>query len=249
MRAVEISVSPLFSLLQRENLGEPHAILTGGERYFSPRFAVEAERVIQQELKDAGLGDERDYRRFVELVTVVQHATVEFYGWVTGVGEDYGVLVASHGQQAVGAVRAGDGVRFERCPADRMVDVLASRLPEVPVGRGDSVTVGHAEFHSPKSRPAGTVMRRTAPARPEKARRLDALLDARRRYVTKIYAAKRDAGGFRQRSERWVTILDLVDGRWVLSVTQARGEKWISAAPGTSQVIADRLGELARSVR
>lgn len=246
MRPVEIAVSPLFSLLQREDLGEPHTMLTGGERYFSPRFAVEAERVIQQELTDAGLGDEQDYRRFVELVAVVQHATVEFYGWVTGVDENYGVLVASHGRQAVSAVRVGDNVRFERCHADQLVEVLVSRLPEVPAGRGDSFSIGHTDFHS-RSR-AGTVMRRTAPARPEKARRLDTLLDARRRYVTKLYAAKRD-DGFRQRSERWVTILDLVDGRWVLSVTQARGEKWISAGPGTSQVVADRLVELARSVR
>jgi hypothetical protein len=247
MRPVEIAVSPLFSLLQRENLGEPHTMLTGGERYFSPRFAVEAERVIQQELKDAGLGDEQDYRRFVELVTVVQHATVEFYGWVTGVDENYGVLVASHGRRAVSAVRVGDNVRFERCDADQLVEVLVSRLPEVPAGRGDSFSIGHADFHS-RSR-AGTVMRRSAPTRPETARRLDTLLDARRRYVTKLYAAKRDDDGFRQRSQRWVTILDLVDGRWVLSVTQARGEKWISAGPGTSQVVADRLVELARSVR
>jgi hypothetical protein len=120
-------------------------------------------------------------------------------------------------------------------------------LPEVPAGRGDSFSIGHADFHS-RSR-AGTVMRRSAPTRPETARRLDTLLDARRRYVTKLYAAKRDDDGFRQRSQRWVTILDLVDGRWVLSVTQARGEKWISAGPGTSQVVADRLVELARSVR
>lgn len=244
---MEIAVSPLFSLLQREDLGEPHTMLTGGERYFSPRFAVEAERVIQQELKDAGLGDERDYQQLVELVTVVQHATVEFYGWVTGVDENYGVLVASHGRRAVSAVRVGDSVRFERCAADQLVEVLVSRLPEAPAGRGDSFSVGHADFHT-RSR-AGTVMRRTTPTRPEQARRLDVLLDARRRYVTKIYAAKQDADGCRQRSERWVTILDLMDGRWVLSVTQARGEKWISAGPGTPQVISDRLVELARSVR
>jgi hypothetical protein len=249
MRAVEISVSPLFSLLQRENLGEPHTILAGGERYFSPRFGVEAEQVIQQELKDAGLGDKKDYLEFVDVVNVVQQASVEFYGWVTGVGENYGVLVASRGRQAVSAVRTGENVRFERCDVDRMLDVLVSRLPDVPVGRGEPFTVGHADFHSPRSRAPGSVMRRSVSARPEAARRLDALLDARRRYVTKIYAAKLDVDGFRQRSERWVTVLDLVDGRWVLSVTQARHQKWIGVGPGTSQSISERLVELARSVR
>ena len=106
-RAVSISVFPLLSLMRKENLGEPHAVFAGGERYVSPRFAAQAEQVLQQELAEAGLGDRRDYLEFVDLVTVVQQATVEYYGWVTAVDEDYSVLVASHGRRAVllGAVR------------------------------------------------------------------------------------------------------------------------------------------------
>jgi hypothetical protein len=249
-RAVEISVFPLFSIIQKENLGEPHAIFAGGERYVSPRFAAEAERVLQQELKAAGLEDRQDYLAFVDLVNVVQRATTEFYGWVIGVGDDYGVLVASHGRQAVGVVRSGESVRVERCELDRMVDALVWQLPDIPVARGDAISVGHAEFHASYSRVSGSVMRRAAGARPESARRLDALLDARRASVTKLYAAKRDLSGVRQRSGRWLTVLDLVDGgRWALSVTHARQQKWINAAPGTPQVIGERLHELARSVR
>lgn len=246
---VEIPLSPLFSLLQRENLGEPHTLLAGGERYFSPRFAVAAEQVIQQELKDAGLGDRADYLAFVDLVNVVQEATSEFYGWVTGVDGTYGVLVASCGRQAVSVVRSGDSARFERCAADRMLEELVRRLPEVAAGRGDSLSVSHAEFHASQSRAPGSVMRRAAAARPDGARRLDALLDTQRLHVTKVYAAKRDDAGFRQRSQRWVTVLDLVDGRWVLSVVQSRQVKWINAAPGNSQVVAAKLTELARTVR
>lgn len=248
-RAVEISVSPLFGLLQKENLGEPHILLAGGERYSSPRFAVEAERVVQQELKDAGLEDRGDYLEFVDLVNVVQRATAEFYGWVVGVDGSYGVLVASCGRKAVSVVRSGENVRLERCDVDQVAEALVSRLPEVSAGRGDSISVSHGDFHAARSRKSGSVMRRTAAARPDGARRLDALLDAQRLHVTKIYAARRDARGIRSRSEWWVTVLDLVEGRWALSVAQRRGEKWISAAPGTSQSIGDKLGELARSVR
>lgn len=248
-RAVEISISPLFSLLQRENLGEPHTIFAGGERYFSPRFATQAERVVQQELADAGLGEKRDYLDFVDLVNVVQQASAEFYGWVGGVEDDYGVLVASHGRQGVCLVRSGDSVRFERCDAERMIETLLSRLPDVPAARGDSFSVSHADFHAAPSLASGSVMRRAAAARPEKARQLDALLLLRRLYVTKLYAAKRDASGVRHRSDRWVTILDTVDGRWALSVNQSRHEKWINASPAAPAVIADRLVELARSVR
>jgi hypothetical protein len=240
----EIAVSPLFSLLRKESLGEPHALLAGGERYFSHRFAVEAERVVQQELAAAGLGDRRDYLEFVELVKVVQRATVEFYGWVTGVDGDYGVLVASLGRRAVCLVRRGECVRFARCDADRMVETLVGRLPEVTAAGGSSISVGHAEFHSV---PRGLMRRSTT--RSEGARRLDALLDSRRSHVAKLYAAKRDDDGNRRRSEQWVSVLDLADGRWVLGVTQARHQKWISAGPGTPRVIAGRLGALARSIR
>lgn len=247
-RTVEISVSPLFTLLQRENLGDPHTVFAGGERYFSPRFATQTEKIIQRELADAGLGDERDYLDFVDMMTVVQHATAEFYGWVIGVDEDYGVLVASHGRQAVRLTRTGDVVRVERCEPERMIAALVERLPEAGAGRGEPISVGHAGFHA-RSRAPGSVMRRAGAARPEAARRLDALLLAERRTVTKLYAATRDASGVRHRSERWITVLDLVDGRWVLSVTESKHQKWINAAPGTPALVADRLAELARTAR
>jgi hypothetical protein len=244
-RAVEISVFPLISLIQKENLGEPHVVFAGGERYVSPRFAAEAERVIQQELKAAGLGERQDYRDFVDLVSVVQRADIEYYGWATTTSETYGVLVAAFGRDAVLLVRSGEHVRFERCDRDRMIEALIWRLPETAVARGDSFSVSHADFHAPRSRAAGSVMRRTAPTRSEAARRLDALLGEQRRSVTKLYAAKRDGSGIRRRSEQWLTLLDLAVGRWALSVAQSRHEQRIFAAPGTAKVVGERLLELA----
>lgn len=244
-RKVEISVFPLLSLMQKENLGEPHAVFAGGERYVSPRFAAEAERILQQELKNAGLGERADLDALIELVNVVQHATVEYYGWVTTTDEAYSVLVASYGRTAALVVRSGERVRFERCELDRMLETLVWRLPDVGVAQGEPFSVRHNDFHAPRGH-GGSVMRRSAGARPEAARRLDALLNARRVAVAKLYAAKRDVKGIRQRSERWLTVLDLVDGRWALSVSQSRGERWINAAPGTHQHIAGRVLELAR---
>ncbi|HEX6355110.1 ESX secretion-associated protein EspG [Actinophytocola sp.] len=247
-RAVEISVFPLLSMIQKEDLGEAHALFAGGERYVSPRFADEAARVVQQELKEAGLGEQRDYLDFVDTVNIVQRATTEYYGWVTSVEETYAVLGASLGRQAVLLTRSGETVRFERCDADRTLEALAWRLPDVPVARGDAISVSHKDFHTPQ-RSAGSVMRRSTSARPEGARRLDALLKIQRNAVTKLYAARRDADGFRQRSEGWLTVLDLIDGRWAIFVSHSRKEKWINAVPGTPGVIADRLADLARSIR
>jgi hypothetical protein len=245
-RKVELSVFPLLSLMRKENLGEPHAVLAGGERYVSPRFSAQAERAVRQELDDAGLGDRVEFNGFVELVNVVQQASVEYYGWVTTADETYSVLVASHGRSAVLVVRSGERVRFERCDLDRMIETLVWRLPDVGVARGEPFSVRHNEFHAPRGRADGSVMRRSTAARPEGARRLDALLKAQRVTVAKLYAARRDMNGVRQRSGRWLTVLDLVDGRWALSVSQVRGERWINAAPGTHEHIADKVLDLAR---
>jgi hypothetical protein len=247
-RAVELSVFPLLGLMQKENLGEPHAIFAGGERYVSPRFAVQAEQVVRRELEGAGLGERGDYLEFVEMVGVVAQAGIEYYGWVTTTDEAYAVLAAASGRSAVLVVRSGERVRVERCDVDRMIERLVWRLPDVAVGQGEPISVRHADFHA-RGRAEGSVMRRSAAARPEGARRLDALLKAERQAVTKLYVAKRDLNGVRQRSERWLTVLDLVDGRWALSVAQGRGERWINAAPGTPSLIASRLVELGVSAR
>lgn len=245
-RKVELSVFPLLNLMRKEGLGEPHAVFAGGERYVSPRFSAEVERAVQQELADAGLGERRDLTEFLDLVNVVQQANVEYYGWVTTTDEAYSVLVASHGRAAVLVVRSGERVRFEPCDLDRMVETLVWRLPDVGVAQGEAFSVLHNDFHAPRGRTDGGVMRRTAPARPEGARRLDALLKTERITVAKLYAAKRDVNGVRHRSERWLTVLDTVRGRWALSVAESRRQQWIHVAPGTQQYISDRVLELAR---
>jgi hypothetical protein len=247
-QAVELSVFPLLSVLQQENLGEPHTIFAGGERYVSARFADEAAKAFRQELADAGLGEQRDYREFVDTLAIVQRAGLEYYGWVTATDITYTALVASAGRVAVTVVRSGNRIVFERGDADRMVASLVYKLPDVGVGKGDVITVSAADFSS-SARAQGSVMRRSTAARPEAARRLDALLKVQRRSVAKLYAAKRDANAVRTRSEQWLTVLDLVDGRWAISVSQARGQQWIHAAPGTDQHLAGKLVELGISAR
>ncbi len=245
--SVEFSVFPLLSVLEKENLGEPHAVFAGGERYVSPRFADVAEQLLRRELEEAGLGERSDYLEFLDLLNLVQRAGVEYYGWVTTQDESYSVLAATAGRAAVLVVRRGERVALERVAPARMLDLLTYRLPDVRPAAGETFAVRRADFHA-KGRAAGGVMRRASVARPEVARRLDSLLAAPRIALGKLYAAKRDAGGNRQRSARWLTVLDLVDGRWALSVTARRGETWINAAPGSDSSIIARLGELAGSV-
>jgi hypothetical protein len=246
-RLVELSVFPLLSVMEKENLGGPHPVFAGGERYVSPRFAAVAEQMLRQELDAAGLGGRSDYLEFLELLGIVQRASVEYYGWVTGADESYAVLAASVGNSAVTVIRQGERVAFEPVEPKRMLEVLAFRLPDVKPAVGDGWSVSYTDFRA-SGRVEGSVMRRSAGARPEGARRLDSLLTASRLSVGKLYAAKRVAGGDRVRAERWLTVLDVVDGRWALSVASRRGDLWITAQPGSDAVIAGKLTELAASV-
>lgn len=248
-RMVELPVLPLVSLLRRENLGDPHAIFAGGERYVSPRFAGAAAELLRAELAGAGLGHRDALDDFVDTLALVQRAAVEFYGWVSGQDGDYAVLVASAGRRAVAVVRSGERVRFEVADPDRLVDALVWRLPEARAATGDSVSVLASEFGSRGGRHPGSIMRRTGSGRSDGARRLDVLLKEPRVGGAKLYAAARDRAGVRARSAEWLTLLDLASGRWVVYPTLGRGERAVNAVPATPQLLAAKLGELQRTIR
>lgn len=246
-RVVEIPLVPLLAVMRRESLGDPHAVFAGGERYVSHRFADEAERVLREQLAAAGLGERTAYDEFLDSLAVAQRGAVEFYAWVTTQHESYSLLLAAAGRSGVAVVRAGERVAFEWADPERLAENIAHRLPELPAARGESFSVSAAELHAPR-RQEGSVMRRSAAARPEGARRLDTLLKAPRLGIAKLYAAKRDARGVRTRSREWLTVLDVPEGRWLVSAAQGRGDRFVTALPGTPQTIAAKLGELQRSI-
>jgi hypothetical protein len=243
--AVELSVYPLIALIRKENLGDPHPVLAGGEQYVSHRFASEAERTLRTELTEAGLADRSRLADFTGMLSIVQQARTEFYGWVIGNGDTYSLLVAAHGRNAFTLTRRGDRVTFGRVSSDRLAEALVQRLPEAPPGRGESITVREAEVARSKPRP---VLRRSSgTARSEQARRLDALLRAPRHSFVKLYAARRDDAGNRIRSREWLNLLDLPEGRWAVYTTAGRGERTVNAVAATPALIATRLTELLRT--
>jgi EspG family len=243
---VELAVHPLVSLIRRENLGDPHPVFAGGERYVSHRFAGDAERVLRTELADAGLGDRDELGDFTAMLATIQRARAELYGWVTDQDDTYAVLAAAHGRSAFTVRRRGDRVSFQRAgAADRLPEALLAQLPDVPAGRGGSFSVRESEMDRPGPRP---VLRRSGgPVRSEQAKRLDALLRASRRGGAKLYAARRDDDGNRVRSRTWLDLLDLPDGRWAVHLTTNRGERVVTASPGTTAVITTRLTDLLRT--
>lgn len=248
-RAVELPVLALAGLLRRENLGDPHAIFAGGERYVSPRFADEAEALLRQELADAGLGGRDALHDFLDTLALVQRASVEFYGWISSGDEDAALLAAAAGRRAVAVVRIGDRVRFEPVDPDRLAEAVVLRLPDVRAGIGDAVSVLATEFRARSNREPGSIMRRSGSGRSDGARRLDALLKEPRIGGAKLYAAVRDRAGVRTRSAEWLTVLDLAGGRWLTYPTLGRGERAFNAVPATPQLLTAKLDELGRTIR
>lgn len=243
--AVELSVYPLISVIQKENLGDPHPVFGGGEGYVSPRFAGEAERWLRAELAEAGLGDRGRLVDFTGMLSIVQKARTEFYGWVTTQDETYAVLVAANGHNAFAVTRHGDRVAFRRVHPDRLAEATVERLPEMPPGRGESISVLESEVG--RSGPKQVLRRASGSARSEQARRLDALLRTPRRGGTKLYAAHRDDTGQRIRSRTWLDLLDLPDGRWAVYTTTGRGERTVNAVPATQQLVTQKLNDILRS--
>jgi hypothetical protein len=245
-RTVELSVYPLISLIRKEKLGEPHPLFAGGERYVSPRFAADAERILREELASHGLGDRAALTDFVEKLALVQRAGTEYYGWMTNGDKKYATLVAASGRRAVAVMRAGELVTFERIDSEELVNEFVYRLPDVRPGDGAAVSVRAADVGA---RQSGAILRRSQPNRPDAARRLEALLQEPRLGGAKLYAAKRDPDGNRRRSPEWLTLLDLISGRWLVHPTLGRGERTINAAPGSPPLIAAKLAELHRTAR
>lgn len=245
--SVELSVYPLLSVIHKENLGDPHPVFAGGEGYVSPRFAGEAERWLRAELAEAGLADRGLMTDFTGMLSIIQTARTEFYGWVTDNDDVYSVLVAAHGRNAFAVTRRSDRVSVRRVRSDRLAEALVDRLPEVPAGRGESISVREAEMT--RSGPRPVLRRPTGPARSEQARRLDALFRVPRRGGAKLYAARRDEAGNRVRSRDWLDLIDTVEGRWAVYATTGRDERSINAAAATPALVAAKLTDLLRTAR
>ncbi len=233
----------LFSVIQQENLGDPHPVFGGGEGYVSPRFADQAGRWLRAELAEAGLADRGGMTDFTGMLRIVQTARTEFYGWVTTHDGSYTVLAAANGHNAFVVTRRGDRVAFRRTRPERLAEAVVERLPDVPAGRGESISVREAETNKQRQ-----LMRRPSGApRSEQARRLDALLRAPRSGGAKLYAARRDDAGQRIRSQGWLDLFDLPDGRWAVYATTGRGERAVNAVPAPRSLVVAKLHDLMRA--
>ena len=239
-RSITLPLTAIVRLLQQNNLGEPHVVLAGGERYYSPRFKEENDRELREQLGDVDPGDVYDS------LSLIQYADTEYYGWVDAGNGDEAILLAGLRGNGVMLIRSGDHVTLNRTGADRLAETLVAQLPGTPPGKGESISIRAGEYGKSTS---SSRLQAARSSRPHGVRRMEALLAAPRFGGGKLYAAIRDEEGRRVRSADWVTYLDIADyGRWLVYAADGRGERSVTAVPGTPDRLAAKLHDLARTI-
>lgn len=239
-RSITLPLTTIVRLVQQNNLGEPHVVLAGGERYYSPRFKEENDRELRNQL--AGVDVDQVY----DTLSLIQYADTEYYGWLDAGDGDEAILLAGLRRAAAMVIRRGDDVTIRRADIDRLAETLVAQLPGTPAGRGESISIRADEYGKPKSDSRMHVARAS---RPGGVRRLETLLAAPRFGGGKLYAAIRDEEGRRVRSTDWVTYLDITEyGRWLVYAANGSGERSVTAVPGTPDRLAAKLRDLAATV-
>jgi hypothetical protein len=131
--------------------------------------------------------------------------------------------------------KAGPSVYIERLRPDDMTGAFLAQLPDVPPARGTSIC-------APPVEPAQhSIMTRARSSIRDDRHRLEALMKQPRTGGAKLYGARRDHRGIRQRSTNWITVVDTQSGRWVTYLTE---DGAINAVPGTRQILASQLTKL-----
>ena len=241
-RPITLPLTAIVRLLQTNNFGEPHVVLAGGERYYSPRFKEENDRELRRQLSESDADPDDVY----DALSLIQHADTEYYGWVDAGNGDEAILLAGLRGNGVMLIRSGDHVTLRRTGSDRLAETLVAQLPGTPPGRGESISIRADEYGKPRT---DSRMQAARSSRPHGVRRMEALLAAPRFGGGKLYAAIRDEEGRRVRSADWVTYLDIEDyGRWLVYAADGRGERSVTAVPGTPDRFAGKLHDLARTI-
>ncbi|MGQ0838639.1 ESX secretion-associated protein EspG [Actinokineospora sp.] len=249
-REFRLSRDALVRVIRRENLGEPHPVLSGAQVWLDEADEHAADRRARAELSRIGALD-RDGRLasdFHDALAVVARPKVEFYGWVARADSNFALLAASTGRAGVLLVHEDRDVLIAPAHADALPEALIARLPEFPPARGHSITAPESEFRlrPPTPKDGFGTFRQPKSAIP--AKELRRLVEQPRYGGGQVYAAGREAGSRRCRALA-LTYLDTESGRWMTYVdTRGPADRWIVAAPAGVQAMAGRVRTVGRSL-
>jgi len=242
-RPLTLSASALARTVNAENIGELHITLapTAGWRPRAEEQAADA--TARAEIARHG-GIDRRGRLDADLAATFRllcSPQVEFYGWLNEGDRTIGVLVAAIGRDTVLAIRDGETVHLAQAQPERLPEVLVAQTPDIPPGRGHTLTVALADLAPPPSARLSVGVRpRTGPPEVQQALRLAELPTTG---GGELYTAVRDSSGRRHSSPNPVRYADTVHGRW-LNVTLPGNEPRVVIAPADRRSLVSRLNDL-----
>ncbi|MDV6013720.1 ESX secretion-associated protein EspG [Haloechinothrix sp. LS1_15] len=242
-RPVTISLETYATLLDKENLGEPHVTLLGGDRWYPPEAARERDVRVLRELAEQGLtSGNRASDDFRDTLVTMQRPAVEYYT-IASIGESTKtVRTVSHGRDALLIIQEGQRIDISPIPAEQLGVRLVTALPETPAARIHSTNCATADLDAAEK---GEAFGSDASSRD--AKRMKRFLDQDRSAAGQLYAAIRDGHGRRYVNRTPVPCwIDTNSGRALLSVSEGG---WVTLVSGDSMTLAGKLTELEQQLR
>jgi hypothetical protein len=241
---IDVPVSALAALAERERVGQLHVTLRPQALWLSDEDRATADKQIDEALAGTGLVDARGRTAvdFLDWLPLLTTPSLEYYGWMTSGEETLGVLAATRGLQGVVAVCAGDWVRIRSADRQRLAEALVEQLPVVGAGGGNPRSVRVAQLVA-----AGRSRSDEHPLDPV----LADIVSLVQRPVSgsgELYAGRRDEVGRYSRLEQPLHYADTDWGRYLNYTTGSGDDAEIHLGPATPAALAATLKDLAAAL-
>lgn len=243
-RPVSISLETYTFLIKKENLGDPHSTLIGGERWYPPDVRSNRDARVLDELRSQGLTSGNHLSDdFVDMLTIMQRAAVEYFTFATIEGSPWTFRTASIGRDAVlVSHRFGEQIEIESIPHDQMRIRLAAALPTTPAARFHSATCSRDDLKSiydKETRGMTTSVR--------DAKRIVSQMEQEQLASGELHVALRDGVSGQRSSEPPVPLwFDTEQGRALLSHDK---NGWVNVTGADLHTIAEHLSTMENQLR
>lgn len=240
---VSISLETYTTVIERENLGEAHPTLSGGEMWYPDDAAREKNGRVFEQLREQGLlvSGNRLSDDFLETLTVMQRAAVEYYTFASVEGNRATARTAALGRDAVLVVFNGTSIHIEPIPVEQLGVRLAAALPEMPPARLHSIS---CDVNDLKAAKADKQLPSTPSARD--AKRMKRYLELDRISTGQLFAAIRDGYGRKATTAPVPCWIDTENGRTLFSHNDG---DWVSLSGAGLQEIAGQFSQLEGRLR
>lgn len=229
---------------------EPHPVLADIPTWYDDAALRALDKQTREELDQHTLtsGNRLD-PDFDDMLGAIIRPDRELYGWISTTIADqprgYTVLagVAYHEGFVIVCEHAANMVMLWSVSPVELLDSFIACLPPERPAEQPTITVPYADFLAATARtPREGFDGFRKPHHPH-VRALQALFAQPRYGAGNLYAAARRRNGTRMRLPHPVNYIDTPTGRWLTGLTSRDGQRWATATPANSQVIAARLNK------